>query len=186
MTCDTGKNGGRNKGTWHPGENLSCVGGGVAPNRAKTCRQRHHYQERGQRCGRKANPCPLPSWCLNMRVQRQDKQAQDACERARARARAHTHTHTHTHHRARREDEEGRRMRGGWEGGGEGIREDKGRDENNRHKYFILFFLEHILVGTSLVVQWLRFLLQFLVGELRSYMPHRVPKKYKKKKKKKN
>ena len=26
--------GGKNKGTWHPGENLSCVGGGVAPDRA--------------------------------------------------------------------------------------------------------------------------------------------------------
>ena len=32
------------------------------------------------------------------------------------------------------------------------------------------------------MVQWLRFLPQFLVGELRSYMPRRVPKIKKKKK----
>ena len=120
--------GGKNKGTWHPGENLSCVGGGVAPDRAKTCRQKHHYQERGQRCGRKGNPCPLPSWCLNMRVQHQDKQAGDT----------HTHTHTHTPE-ACREDQEGRRRRGGWGG-----RRSKGKTragmKNNQHKYFILFF----------------------------------------------
>ena len=65
----------------------------MAPKRAKPCRQKHHYQERGQRCGRKGNPCPLPSRGLNMRVQRQDKQAGDA------RVHAYTHTHTHTHPR---------------------------------------------------------------------------------------
>ena len=130
MTHDTGKNRGKNKGTWHPGENLSCVGGGVAPNRAKTCRQKHHYQERGQWYGRKGNPCPLLSWCLNMRVQHQDKQAGDT----------HTHTHTHTPE-ACREDQEGRRRRGGWGGR---RRRSKGKTragmKNNQHKYFILFF----------------------------------------------
>ena len=142
----------------------------MAPKRAKPCRQKHHYQERGQRCGRKGNPCPLPSRGLNMRVQRQDKQAGDA------HVHAYTHTHTHTPG-ARREDQEGRRRRGGWGGR---RRRNKGKTragmKNNQHKYFI-FFLEHILVGTSLVVQWLRFLPQFLVGELRPYIPHRVTKK---------
>ena len=93
----------------------------MAPKRAKPCRQKHHYQERGQRCGRKGNPCPLPSRGLNMRVQRQDKQAGDA------HVHAYTHTHTHTpqgHAEKTRKAEEGEEV---GEGGGEGIRGRQGQ-----------------------------------------------------------
>ena len=172
MTHRAGKNGGKKikelcipvtawivlEGVWHPRElNLA--------DRSTTTRR----GARGVVEKEILALSPAGAWTWGYSV-RTSKQEMLAC--------THTHTHTHTHTPgARREDQEGRRRRGGWGGR---RRRNKGKTragmKNNQHKYFI-FFLEHILVGTSLVVQWLRFLPQFLVGELRPYIPHRVTKK---------